>query len=252
MISPQTLSIAVMAAGFLAIAIIERPPAGEAASGSRLIGNFGLGVVNGILAFVIPVGTLAAALASAQSGFGLLHRWPAPWWLAIPLLLIIRSLATYGVHRLSHAVPWLWRIHRVHHSDAHCDLSTSFRSHPVEVLVTLPVAVAVTALIAPSVPVLVATETLLLTVAMWEHGDFTLPARIERLVGSLVATPAQHRLHHSIDPAHRDCNFGDTLILWDRLFETYREGEAERFGVADCPPGRGLPAMLAQPFHSSR
>jgi NADH:ubiquinone oxidoreductase subunit 4 (subunit M) len=132
---------------FLAIAFAEQDAPVAATSGVRLRANFGLGLTNGLLMLALPTGTAAASLFAVQHGWGLLHSIGAPWLLGALILLAVRSLATYGLHRTFHAVPWLWRFHRVHHSDVHCDLSTSFRSHPVEALIALPLAM----LILPSV-----------------------------------------------------------------------------------------------------
>ena len=252
MLPPSNLAIAslgVMSAAFLAIAFAEQAAPVAATSGTRLRANFGLGVTNGLLMLALPTGTAAASLFAAQHGWGLLQSIDAPWLLGVLILLMARSLSTYGLHRLLHAVPWLWRFHRVHHSDLHCDLSTSFRSHPLEALMALPLAMLITTVVGPRIEQLVAVETLLVTIAMWEHGQTGPVRRMERWLGLVVATPHQHRLHHSADPLHRDRNFGDGLILWDRLFGTYVAGaKLESFGVSDCPTGHGLRALLTQPF----
>ncbi len=249
---PPSLAIAslgVMSVAFLAIAFAEQDAPAAATNGTRLRANFGLGVTNGLLMLALPTGTAAASLFAAQQSWGLLQSIDAPWLIGMLFLLTARSLSTYGLHRLSHAVPWLWRFHRVHHSDLHCDLSTSFRSHPVEALISLPLAMLITTMVGPRIEQLIAVETLLVTIAMWEHGEIGPIRRMERWLGLVVATPHQHRLHHSADPLHRDCNFGDGLILWDRLFGTYvASTELETFGVPDCPTGLGLRALLTQPF----
>lgn len=110
-------------------------------------------------------------------------------------------------------------------------------------------AMAVTALVGPNIGQLITVETLLLSIAMWEHGQVRSIPLVEKWVGMLVPTPAQHRLHHSADPVHYDCNFGDGLILWDRLFGTYAaDRQPERYGVPECPQGRGFRSLLTQPF----
>lgn len=240
-----------MGAAFLAIAFAELKALPSAAGGTRLLANFGLGVTNGLITLALPAGTAAASLFSEQRGWGLLHAVSAPWAAGMLLLLLARSLSTYGLHRLSHAVPLLWRFHRVHHSDVYCDLSTSFRSHPVEALLGFPVAISITAMIGPGIGQLITVETLLLTIAMWEHGQIGPIPWVEPWLGLLVATPSQHRLHHSADTLHYNRNFGDGLIIWDRIFGTYASDvEADIFGVSDCPSGEGLLAVLTQPLRS--
>ena len=242
-------SLGVMCVAFFAIAFAEHEAPASAADGTRLRANFGLGVANGLLVFTLPVGTAAATLFAEKRGWGFLHAADAPWAAGALLLLLARSLSTYGLHRLSHVIPLLWRFHRVHHSDDHCDLSTSFRSHPIEALIVFPAAILVTALVGPRIGQLLTVETLLLIIAMWEHGQIRSVPVVERCLGLVVATPAQHRLHHSADPLHYDSNFGDGLILWDRLFGTYASPtELAKYGVLDCPDGIGWRALMTQPF----
>ncbi len=152
--SPSTLAIAslgVMSVAFVAIALAEHQAPVAATNGARLRANFGLGVTNGLLMLALPTGTAAASLFAEQRGWGLLQSIDAPWLIGVLLLLAARSIATYGLHRLFHALPWLWRFHRVHHSDLHCDLSTSFRSHPVEAIIALPLAMLITAVVGPRI-----------------------------------------------------------------------------------------------------
>src|SRR3954470_20332317 len=111
MLPPSSLaiaSLAVMSVTFLAIAFAEQDAPVAAASGIRLRANFGLGVTNGLLMLALPTGTAAASLFAAQHGWGLLRSIGAPWLLGALILLTARSLATYGLHRTFHAVPWLW------------------------------------------------------------------------------------------------------------------------------------------------
>jgi sterol desaturase/sphingolipid hydroxylase (fatty acid hydroxylase superfamily) len=242
-------SLVVMSIAFLAIALAESELSPSAAEGKRLTANFGLGVTNGLLALALPAGNAAASIYARERGWGVLGLWNLPWTAGTILLLLTRSLSTYGLHRCSHSVPVLWRIHRVHHSDERCDLSTSFRSHPLEAMIGFPLAIAVTAFVGPRIGQLITVETLLLSIAMWEHGQVRSRPVVEKWVGLVVPTPSQHRLHHSADPLHYNCNFGDGLILWDRLFGTYATGrQPERYGVSECPQGGGYSHLLTQPF----
>lgn len=244
-----TASFAVMCVAFLAIALAEGSGQVAATDGQRLRANFGLGIANGLLVLIIPTGTAAASLFAQQRGWGLLQTLNAPWVTGALILFLARSLSNYALHRLSHAVPWLWRFHRVHHSDVHCDLSTSFRSHPIEALYAFPAAILITAAVGPRIEQLILVETLLLTISMWEHGEIRPLPAIEPWLGLLFPTPQQHRLHHSADLRHFDCNFGDGLILWDRLFGTYLAPQPlDTFGISDCPDGINWRALMTQPF----
>lgn len=227
---------------FAAIAFAEtRPRHTPAAATSdpsppRLLANFGLGITNSILALLLPFSTVTTAELARQNHLGLLNHVAMPWLAGFLLLVALRTLAAYLFHRASHAVPLLWRFHRIHHTDRAFDLSTAFRSHPVEVLMVAPIAIAVGLVSGASVRTVIAADMLLLLVGMWEHGALTVPPWLTRTLGWVVATPEQHRVHHNRERAHHDRNFGDTLILWDRLFGTYVDPAPipRDFGLADA------------------
>jgi sterol desaturase/sphingolipid hydroxylase (fatty acid hydroxylase superfamily) len=214
----------------------------------RLSTNWGLAIVNWLLAAVVPLGALAAAMAAPQ---GPLSALPA--WLAAAPLLLARSLGTYGLHRLFHAVPLLWRVHRVHHADPAFDLSTGLRNHPLEALAAFLTAAGISWLLAPPPAAVVAVDGLILAAAFWTHAAVLLPPRLSAMVERLFVTPRLHLIHHSRDAADHDRNFGDVLILWDRLFGTLKPARdgAIRVGLNGEDAGaRSLLHQLALPFRS--
>lgn len=227
---------------FVAIALAEaRPRHAPAAAFSdpsppRLLANFGLGVTNALVALLLPISTVTTAELMREHHWGLLNRVELPWIARFCLFFLMRTLSAYLFHRASHAVPLLWRFHRIHHTDRAFDLSTAFRSHPVEVLMVAPIAVAVGMITGAPARMVIAADMLLLLVGMWEHGALTVSPWLTGTLGWVVATPEQHRVHHNRDRAHHDRNFGDTLILWDRLFGTYIDPAPipRDFGLADA------------------
>ena len=152
---------------------------------------------------------------------------PRPLVPAVALTLIVRSLASYGLHRAAHSVPLLWRLHRVHHCDTAVDLSTGLRHHPGELLYVAAVLAALAILCGFSVPALAGYELAASVFALWTHANLRLPARAEHALGWLFATPALHHVHHSAARAETDSNYGECLILWDRLFGTCRRLDTE-------------------------
>jgi sterol desaturase/sphingolipid hydroxylase (fatty acid hydroxylase superfamily) len=185
--------------------------------------NLGLLLVDVIFVRVLaPGAAIAVAMTAAGSGWGLLNVMALPAWAAIAVGVVLLDLAIYFQHVMFHAVPTLWRLHRVHHADLDFDVTTGTRFHPVEILISTAIkCAAVAALGAPVISVFV-FEILLNATAMFNHANASLPQRLERWLRWLVVTPDMHRVHHSIRYEESSSNFGFNLPWWDRLFGTYR------------------------------
>jgi sterol desaturase/sphingolipid hydroxylase (fatty acid hydroxylase superfamily) len=206
---------------------------------------------------VFPLAAVGAALVAAERGWGLFNLVSVPAWLAVVVSVLLLDLVIYFQHRLLHAIPWLWRLHRMHHADLEFDVTTALRFHPLEILFSMGIKIAVvTALGAPALAVLI-FEVLLNATSMFNHGNVRLPVRIDRWLRLFVVTPDMHRVHHSIVRQETDSNFGFNLPWWDRLFATYRDQpEAGHLGMTigieqfRDPQELRLLRMLRQPFTS--
>ncbi len=185
--------------------------------------NLGLLLVDvAAVRLLAPGVAVAVALAGEAQGWGLLGRAALPEWLAILAAVVFLDLAVYFQHVMFHAVPTLWRLHRVHHSDPEFDVTTGTRFHPVEILLSLAVkCAAIAAIGAPAIAVLV-FEVLLNATSIFNHANARLPRGLDRILGTFVVTPDMHRVHHSVDYNESSSNFGFNLPWWDRLFGTYR------------------------------
>lgn len=225
----------------------------------RWTANLGLVVIDALaLRLLGPATGIGAALIAADRGWGLFNLLALPWWAAVPLALVLLDLAIYGQHVVSHRLPLLWRLHRVHHSDIAFDATTAVRFHPVEILLSMLYKAAVVILLgAPAVAVL-AFEVILNAAALFNHGNVRLPDAIDRRLRLAIVTPDMHRVHHSLHRQETDSNFGFCLSWWDRLFGTYRA--APRDGHAGMTIGLGafrddraqrLHQLLLQPFRSA-
>ena len=190
----------------------------------RWLHNLALVVLNSlILRLLFPVAAVGFALLAAKSGWGLLNAFEVPFWWAFVLSVIALDFAIYLQHVMFHAVPLLWRLHRVHHADADIDVTTGARFHPVEILLSMLIKFAAIAVLgAPAAAVLV-FEVLLNATAMFNHANLRLRAPVDRLLRWLLVTPEMHRIHHSMEVAETNSNFGFNLPWWDRLCGTYRE-----------------------------
>jgi sterol desaturase/sphingolipid hydroxylase (fatty acid hydroxylase superfamily) len=226
---------------------------------ARWPNNAGLLLVDVIvLRVVAPGAAIGVALAGEAHGWGLVNAAGLPWWVAVPLAVVLLDLATYFQHVTFHAVPALWRLHRVHHSDLDMDVTTGTRFHPIEILISTAIkCAAVAAIGAPAVAVLV-FEVLLNATAMFNHANVRLPLGLDRLLRLLVVTPDMHRVHHSIVYNESSSNFGFNLPWWDRLFGTYRAQPAagqERMTIGvdafRSPEELRLDRLLVQPFRDT-
>ncbi len=207
------------------------------------------------VSFAVPLLAVGAAMDAARNGWGLFHSLNLPVALSIFLTVLIMDFVIWGQHLLSHKIPLFWRFHRVHHSDRDLDVTTALRFHPIEILLSMGVKIGLVYLIgAPALGVL-AFEVILNGTAMFNHANFSLPAKIEPWVRRILVTPDMHRVHHSIHRAEHDSNYGFALSLWDRLFGTYtpepQDGhDAMTIGLnwQDARPAQ-LGWVLKLPFH---
>lgn len=233
-------------------------------SGSRKVrwsANLGLAVLNALLLrLIFPAAAVATAALAAAHGWGWLnHSAPSarlPPAVSILISVVALDLTIYLQHVMLHAVPLLWRVHRVHHADLEFDVTTGLRFHPLEILLSLLIKLAAIVLLgAPAVAVVI-FEVLLNATSMFNHGNARLPLAADRLLRWLIVTPDMHRVHHSIEEDETNSNFGFNLPWWDRLFGTYRPQpraghDAMTIGIRTFRrPGlcTSLPGMLAIPF----
>jgi sterol desaturase/sphingolipid hydroxylase (fatty acid hydroxylase superfamily) len=176
-----------------------------------------------LVRLALPLGAAGAALWAQGRGVGVFNHWDIP--LLGPLAGLWSFLALdaliYWQHRVLHVVPWLWRIHRMHHSDVEFDATTALRFHPLEIGLSMLLKIgAVVALGAPALAVL-AVEVALNAAAMFNHSNIALPLALDRWLRRLVVTPDMHRVHHSLLRRERDTNYGFNLSCWDHLFRSY-------------------------------
>lgn len=212
--------IFVLMAGWELLAPRRRQAVGR---GRRWPANIGIVVLDTLLVrLVFPTAAVGMAMVAASRGWGLLPAVRPPVWAAFFAAVVALDLAIYLQHVLFHAVPVLWRLHRVHHADLEIDVTTGVRFHPAETLLSMGIKLGVVATLgAPAAAVLI-FEVLLNATSMFNHGNVRLPARMDRALRWLVVTPDMHRVHHSVVQPETNSNFGFNLSWWDRLFGTYR------------------------------
>jgi len=192
--------------------------------GRRWLNNIGLVVLNSVLLrLLFPAAAVGVAILAQEQQWGLLNRIDVPHWLAMVIAVVVLDAAIYLQHVMFHAVPVLWRLHRVHHADLDFDLTTGARFHPIEIILSMLIKFAVILLLGPPLAAVVIFEVVLNAMSMFNHGNVRLPLALDRVVRWLFVTPDMHRVHHSHLQHESNSNFGFNLSLWDRLFGTYRD-----------------------------
>ncbi|MCW8933805.1 MAG: sterol desaturase family protein [Gammaproteobacteria bacterium] len=190
----------------------------------RWVNNLGLVFLNSfILRFIFPMAATGMALFANQQGWGLFNYVDLNPLLEIIIAIIVLDLIIYLQHVLVHAVPALWRLHRVHHADLDYDVTTGSRFHPIEILISMLIKLATITVLGPAVVAVIIFEVLLNGMAMFNHGNVGLPPKLDKFLRFFIVTPDMHRVHHSVEDDETNSNFGFNLSCWDRLFGTYRE-----------------------------
>lgn len=223
----------------------------------RWSSNLGIVLLNTVLVRVaFPTAAVGMATLSADRSWGLLNNFPVPFWLAVPLAVVAMDFVIWLQHVMVHAVPVLWRLHRVHHADLDYDLTTGTRFHPLEIVLSMGIKFATITLLCAPVLAVVIFEVLLSACATFNHGNIRLPNWLDRSLRWFLVTPDMHRVHHSVEDDESNSNFGFNLTWWDRLFGTYREQpRAGQLGMniginghTDPLEVAQLPGMLMLPF----
>jgi len=223
----------------------------------RWASNLGIVFLNSaLLRIVFPATAVAVAVLAQERGWGLLNQHDVPFALAVVASVVALDFAIYLQHVMFHAVPALWRLHRMHHADLDFDVTTGARFHPIEILLSMLVKMAVIVVIGPPAVAVMVFEVLLNATAMFNHANVRLPAAADRLLRLLVVTPDMHRVHHSVEEHETNSNFGFNLSLWDRLFRTYKAQpdaghERMTIGIRGYRAPKlvsDLPGMLVLPF----
>jgi len=258
-INEATIRLGAFIGVFTTMALWEAVAPRRPSSYSRLArwpSNVAIVALNTVLLrILLPATAVSLALLAAQRNWGLLNNLRLPWWSTVVVSVVLLDLATYLQHVMFHAVPALWRLHRMHHADLDIDLTTGARFHPIEIILSMLIKFGVVAALGASAVGVLIFEVLLNATSMFNHGNVHIPVGLDRWVRWFVVTPDMHRVHHSILVGETNSNFGFNLPWWDRLLGTYRDQPAAghqgmTIGIEQFRDGRELwlDRMLLQPF----
>ncbi|MBU0498814.1 MAG: sterol desaturase family protein [Gammaproteobacteria bacterium] len=223
----------------------------------RWVSNLGLVFLNSLIVrLLFPAAAVGVAALAEARGWGLLRYYEVSPLSAAVMAVIALDFVVWLQHVMVHAVPLLWRLHRVHHADLDFDVTTGARFHPIEIVLSMLIKFCAILVLGPPLVAVVIFEVLLNATAMFNHGNVRLPEGIDRVLRLFVVTPDMHRVHHSVHAPLTNSNFGFNLPWWDRIFGTYvaqpPEGHREmEIGLEEFrDPGQvdRLPGMLLLPF----
>jgi sterol desaturase/sphingolipid hydroxylase (fatty acid hydroxylase superfamily) len=258
-ITEATVRLVAFISVFSTMALWEAAAPRRPRSYSRLTrwpSNLAIVVLNtGLVRILLSATAVSLAALGTQRSWGLLNNLPLPSWGRIIISVILLDLAIYLQHVMFHAVPALWRVHRMHHADLDFDVTTGARFHPIEIILSMLIKFGVIAATGASAAGVLIFEVLLNATSIFNHGNVRISVGLDRHLRWLVVTPDMHRVHHSIVVGETNSNFGFNLPWWDRLLGTYRAQpaaghEGMTIGIEQFRDGRELwlDRMLLQPF----
>ncbi|OGR02095.1 MAG: hypothetical protein A2520_07705 [Deltaproteobacteria bacterium RIFOXYD12_FULL_53_23] len=220
----------------------------------RWLANIPLSILNGTIYHFLYTSTIIVLiLAGQEKNFGLLNVWLLPDWLKIVAGILILDFFIYLWHLLTHVLPFLWRFHRVHHSDLNMDVTTGNRFHLGEFLFTGLIRLAVIYTFGIGLAAYILFEILINLVVQFHHSSIRVPSWFERAWALLFVPPFLHRIHHSVRIRERDANYGVIFSIWDRMLGTLTTAVAQEKIVIGIGSHReigqlGFWRLLALPF----
>ena len=250
-----TFTILAIVAAMLLEAIIPRRTIQQSV-GYRWINNLSLAAVTYYISTIAKNGLLLGVVWYADlREFGLLQRFDIGIVGSFIVLLLAAQGLGYVIHRLMHAVPWLWRLHAIHHNDTEVDVSTAYRHNPIETIITLPIVIPALILLGAPVEAAVIYQLFFIGTTVFGHSNIYLPPRLERLLGYLIVTPDFHRNHHCSDRRFTDSNYSSIVPWFDYLFGTATRKPFEEHATMELgldylrdPRDSRLDQMLILPF----
>ncbi|MBL1321823.1 MAG: sterol desaturase family protein [Methylophaga sp.] len=188
----------------------------------RWTANFALSLLSMLLMRVtIASAAIWAANIATQEHWGLLNLVKLPDMISFVISIILLDLAIYGQHRASHRWKWLWRLHKIHHTDLDFDVTTAIRFHPIEIFISMCYKVICILIIGVNPIAVFVFEIILSSCALFNHSNIKIPLAADKMIRLLLVTPDMHRVHHSAIKSETDSNYGFSISIWDRLFSSY-------------------------------
>ena len=189
--------------------------------GYRWSNNLGLWMIDQLnVTWVTSLGVVYIAWWTEGQNVGFLGNFELGFWTHLLIAILVFELIAYAFHRALHSIPWLWRLHIVHHTDTYVDFSTTYRAHPIELFLIAPLTVPAVVLLGTPAGVMVAYQFLRQTISIIAHSNIKLPEALDNWLRLVIVTPDYHRLHHSSQRRYTDSNYCAAFSFYDYLFGT--------------------------------
>ena len=261
MYTPDTIRLSVFIVVLMLCALWEWKKPRRTLSQSkkfRWLNNLGLVSLNSLcLTIFMPVLAFDVAVTAQAHQWGVLQYLQLPTFAEFILCLLILDFVIYTQHIVFHKVPWLWRLHRMHHSDQDIDVTTGTRFHPIEIIISMWIKIFTVIVFGIPPIAVVCFEIILNASAMFNHSNAHLPKKVDFLMHKIIVTPDMHRVHHSQNLSETHSNFGFFLSIWDKWFNTHipqpELGHKKmEIGVAkfQTTNEQRIDKMLTQPFRN--
>ncbi len=220
----------------------------------RWFNNISLSIFNSIiLRLLFTAYILRTTLYVGENQLGVLNLINLPYWTKIVTTMVFLDFMLYIWHLLNHEVPFLWRFHRVHHSDLNMDVSTANRFHIGELAMSAVIKMGLIFFLGANLFGVALYEILIVATTQFHHSSLKVPSWFEDIYWVLFVPPSMHRIHHSVVIKERNTNYGTIFSIWDRSLGTLLRDIAQesiRIGVGayNRPDKLHLHHLLVMPL----
>ncbi len=239
---------------FLVLELLAPHRKSSVSKAKRWVNNLALTLFNSLILYLVFAGAVVTtAMYVTTHQLGVLNMVLLPPWVKLLATVAFMDFMLYTWHLLNHEVPFLWRFHRVHHSDLNMDVSTATRFHIGELTISAVIKVSLVFFLGASPAGVLIFESGLVLCAQFHHSSVKVPGWFETLFWILFVPPSMHRIHHSVVIKERNTNYGTILSTWDRWLGTLLtkvDQSRIRIGVGayQKPDGLNPHKLLTMPF----
>jgi sterol desaturase/sphingolipid hydroxylase (fatty acid hydroxylase superfamily) len=251
-----TIIVALMGLFALIETIVPFFARAEARTG-RGSANLGLTVLTFVSNWGLTSAAALVALGASRHGIGLATNLEPTMPTQIAFSIVVLDFSSYIAHRSMHAVPLLWRMHQVHHSDPFVDVSTTYRQHPLEGVWRFVWTIGPAWTLGLPATGIVVYRLVSAVNAILEHANIRVWRPLDGILSLLWVTPNMHKVHHSREGTETDSNYGNIFAIYDRVLGTFTRTD-RAFEVAygldgvDSRCATSFFGLLSLPFRRER